>query len=102
MQENHIPSRRQDFGENPIELRETDHYVHEYVTPFVEKWDELINWEKRTQGEGSFFIDKLREYGAQKVLDIATGTGFHSVRLLKAGFDVTSVDGSAQKLRQNL
>lgn len=89
---------KQDFGENPTDIRETDHYVQEYITPFVEKWDELINWEKRIQGEGSFFIDKLNEYGAKKVLDIATGTGFHSVRLLRAGFDVTSVDGSPEML----
>ena len=31
---------------------------------------------------------------------MATGTGFHSVRLLKAGFDVTSVDGSPEMLAQ--
>ncbi len=86
------------FGENPTEVRETDHYVNEYVTPFVDKWDELIDWEKRAEGEGSFFIDKLREYGAKKVLDVATGTGFHSVRLLRAGFEVTSADGSAEML----
>lgn len=29
---------------------------------------------------------------------MATGTGFNSVQLLKAGFDVTSVDGSAEML----
>ena len=28
------------------------------------------------------------------MLDVATGTGFHSVRLLKSGFEVISVDGS--------
>lgn len=26
------------------------------------------------------------------MLDVATGTGFHSVQLLRAGFEVTSVD----------
>ncbi len=88
----------QTFGENPTEVRESDHYTEEYVTPFVEKWDELIDWEKRADGEGGFFIDKLKEYGAEKVLDVATGTGFHSVRLIKAGFNVTSADGSAEML----
>ncbi len=88
----------QTFGEEPTEVRDTNHYVEEYVTPFVDKWDELIDWEKRAEGEGSFFIDKLREYGTKKVLDVATGTGFHSVRLLKAGFDVTSCDGSPEML----
>ena len=32
------------------------------------------------------------------MLDVATGTGFHSVQLLKAGFNVTSADGSAEML----
>jgi SAM-dependent methyltransferase len=40
----------------------------------------------------------LRQRGAKKVLDVATGTGFHSVRLLDAGFDVTSADGSPEML----
>ncbi len=86
------------FGENPIEVRETDHYKEEYVHGFVDKWDELIDWEGRAKSEGSFFIDLLKERNAKKVLDVATGTGFHSVRLLKAGFDVVSADGSAEML----
>lgn len=88
----------QDFGENPNETRETDHYQSEYVRDFVELWDDLINWEARAESEGNFFIEQLQARNKHKVLDVATGTGFHSVRLLKAGFDVTSVDGNAQML----
>jgi SAM-dependent methyltransferase len=64
---------------------------------FVEKWDELIDWNARAGSEGQFFIHLLRGR-AQKVLDVATGTGFHSVQLAKAGFDVTSSDGNADML----
>mgnify|MGYP000431802845 CR=1 FL=1 len=92
--------KRQQFGQNPVKVRETDHYVQEYVTSFVDKWDELIDWESRAESEGSFFIDILKEKGARCVLDVATGTGFHSVRLLKSGFEVVSADGSAQMLRK--
>ncbi|MGH3320621.1 MAG: methyltransferase domain-containing protein [Streptosporangiaceae bacterium] len=88
----------QSFGENPVEVRSTDHYVAEYVPGFVEKWDELIDWRKRAASEGSFFIDQLKARGAKKVLDVATGTGFHSVRLLEEGFEVVSADGSAEML----
>ncbi len=88
----------QDFGEHPISVRETDHYVDEYVKSFVEKWDELIDWERRAESEGAFFIEELKKRGAERVLDVATGTGFHSVQLLEAGFDVTSVDGSPEML----
>ncbi|MET8677859.1 methyltransferase domain-containing protein [Streptomyces sp. NPDC004647] len=34
----------------------------------------------------------------KSVLDVATGTGFHSVQLLAAGFDAVSADGSADML----
>ncbi len=92
-----IPDR-QVYGRDPLAVRKTDHYQAEYVQSFVEKWDELIDWSARAEGEGRFFIDMLRARDRHKVLDAATGTGFHSVQLLHAGFDVTSVDGSAPML----
>jgi glycine/sarcosine N-methyltransferase len=88
----------QDFGKHPTRVRETDHYREEYVHEFVQKWDELIDWDARKRTEGSFFVDLLRERGAKKILDVATGTGFHSTRLIEAGFDVVSADGSPQML----
>jgi SAM-dependent methyltransferase len=90
--------RYQEYGADPIAVRETEHYQREYVESFVDKWDELIDWEGRAESEGAFFIDILKNYGKHRVLDAATGTGFHSVQLLKAGFDVTSCDGSAEML----
>ena len=84
----------QDYGKDPLAVRESDKYQEEYVHAFVDKWDELIDWGGRAEAEGEFFIEKLRELGVKKVLDVATGTGFHSVQLLRAGFEVTSVDGS--------
>jgi glycine/sarcosine/dimethylglycine N-methyltransferase len=90
--------REQNYGTNPIADRETDLYRGEYVMSFVEKWDELIDWNARAQSEGQFFIDILRARGKENILDVATGTGFHSVRLTEAGFSVTSADGSAAML----
>ncbi len=91
-------TKQQSFGDDPVAVRQTDHYTEEYVDSFVDKWDELIDWEARAQSEGDFFIRMLKERGAKRVLDVATGTGFHSVRLLEAGFQVTSVDGSPEML----
>lgn len=88
----------QDHGDDPIATRDTGLYQQEYVQSFVEKWDELIDWEARAESEGRFFIDILKARGKHKVLDVATGTGFHSVQLLKAGFDVASADGNADML----
>jgi SAM-dependent methyltransferase len=94
---NEIPNDQQ-YGDDPNTVRRSEYYQSEYVRPFVDRWDELIDWDARAAGEGSFFIDKLRALGKHSVLDVATGTGFHSVQLLKAGFNVTSVDGNAQML----
>ncbi len=88
----------QQYGDDPIADRETDLYRGEYVMSFVDKWDELIDWTARAEGEGQFFIDVLRARGKDTVLDVACGTGFHSVRLNEAGFNVTSADGSATML----
>src|SRR5690625_2545376 len=91
---------QQDFGADPFDVRDTDHYKAEYVTGFVDKWDELIDWKKRYASEGRFFVEQLKARGVEKVLDVATGTGFHSVRLLEAGFETVSADGSAEMLAQ--
>lgn len=89
---------QQNYGTDPLSVRDTDKYKEEYVHSFVEKWDELIDWDGRAEAEGDFFIRTLKEHGARKVLDVATGTGFHSVQLMKAGFEVTSADGSPEML----
>ena len=93
-----LRARAQDFGRDPVAVRDTDHYHAEYIQSFVEKWDELIDWDARADSEGGFFIQLLKARGKTKVLDVATGTGFHSIQLLNAGFEVTSVDGNAAML----
>mgnify|MGYP006285545877 FL=1 len=93
-----------------MKVKSSNFYHKQYQDEFVDKWDALIDWEGRTRGEGAFFIRELKERKAEKVLDAATGTGYHSVRLLKAGFEVHSADGKQNMLtkafynarRQNL
>lgn len=88
----------QDYGDDPTAVRDTDQYTDEYVRGFVEKWDDLIDWQQRADAEGSFFIESLRARGVKRILDVAAGTGFHSMRLIEAGFDVVSADGSPYML----
>ena len=64
-------STQQSFGSDPIEVRDTNHYQDEYVKSFVEKWDELIDWELRWKSEGEFFIELLRSHGIERVLDVS-------------------------------
>lgn len=77
----------------PGAVDDTSRYLSEYVRAFVEKWDDLIDWDRRAAAEGDFFVDTLRAASVHSVLDVATGTGFHSVRMRQAGFEVVSADG---------
>lgn len=89
---------KQDYGKDPTKKRESDFYEDEYVDGFVDKWDDLIDWDARSKGEDEFFIKELKKRGKHRILDAATGTGFHTVQLLDAGFDVSSCDGSPMML----
>ncbi|BBX69481.1 hypothetical protein MPSYJ_29420 [Mycolicibacterium psychrotolerans] len=91
-------SSEQHYHVDQLNDRGPDVYRREFVKGFVDKWDELIDWPARAQSEGQFFIDLLRTSNKKTVLDVATGTGFHSVSLSTAGFHVTSLDGSAAML----
>ena len=95
-----LRNKEQGYGDNPQEVRDTDQYRAEYIREFVSKWDALIDWDARAKSEGSFFIDQLKSWGVKQVLDVATGTGFHSVRLIETGFEVVSADGSPEMLAQ--
>ena len=79
-------------------VRESSNYKDEYVSDFVDKWDDLIDWEARGKGEGDFFIEELKKRGKSKILDVATGTGYHSIKLMESGFEVDSVDGNPNML----
>jgi glycine/sarcosine N-methyltransferase len=92
------------FKDQPASVFSVDptdqHYAHQYNTDFVSRWDELIDWDKRAAGEGTFFSDLLLKVGACRVFDASTGSGFHSVQLYKAGFDVTACDGSPTMVKR--
>ncbi|WP_372422243.1 class I SAM-dependent methyltransferase [Salinarimonas chemoclinalis] len=77
-----------------------ENFAEQYVPRFVDKWDALIDWDRRKAAEAGFFVERLRAAGARRVLDVAAGTGFHSVALIEAGFEVVAVDGSAAMLEQ--
>jgi len=72
----------------------------QYPYDVVNIWDDFINWEKRKKGEGSFFVDILKKYKVKKVLDIACGTGYDSIKLIKAGFQVKCSDGSKEMIKK--
>jgi len=75
-------------------------FLEQYTPAFVGRWDELINWENRRRSENGFFERILSEAGASKILDIACGTGYHTINLSLSGFDVIGADGSATMIAQ--
>lgn len=98
MELKYLKKKEQDYGTEPTDIRDTGKYKEEYIHSFVDKWDELIDWDARAEGEGDFFIQELKKRGKHKILDVATGTGYHTVQLLKHGFEVWSSDGSPNML----
>ena len=76
-------------------------FISEYTAEFVDRWDELINWEKRGESEDGFFEGILNYSGVRTVLDIACGTGYHTVNLSLNGFQVTGSDGSANMVNKS-
>jgi len=90
----------QNFSSNPLAIRDSNHYVYEYTKGVAENWDQLIDWRSRFENETKFFLQILRNRKRTKILDVATGTGFDSIHLIEAGFDVTSLDGSASMLKE--
>jgi SAM-dependent methyltransferase len=77
-----------------------DLYKEQYSREFARRWDELIDWQRRAEAEDNFFQDILKGHGVERVLDIACGTGFHSVTLKVDGFQVTAADGAPNMLEQ--
>jgi glycine/sarcosine N-methyltransferase len=85
---------------SPIKPGSDADYAHQYGDDFVSRWDQLIDWEKRAAGEGTFFIDQLMAAKAFTVLDVSTGSGYHAVQLRKAGFYVVACDGSPTMVKR--
>jgi SAM-dependent methyltransferase len=68
--------------------------VDQFNNDFALHWDELVGWEERSVAETDFLLGLLKKFNCNNVLDVALGTGFHSIELLKRGVKVTSVDVS--------
>jgi glycine/sarcosine N-methyltransferase len=67
-------------------------------------FDLMVSWEKRLKNEAPFFLKLFEENKVKEILDLACGTGHHSISFAKSGYEVTGVDLSERMLeiaRQN-
>jgi SAM-dependent methyltransferase len=62
-------------------------------------FDLMVSWEKRLKNEGPFFKKLFEENKVKKILDLACGTGHHSIFFAKSGYQVTGVDLSEKMLQ---
>ena len=53
-----------------------------------------VGWEKRSDTDIPFLLNLIKKFECKNVLDVALGTGFHSIELLKKGLLVKSIDVS--------
>lgn len=62
-------------------------------------FDLMVSWEKRLKNEAPFFKKLFEENKVRKILDLACGTGHHSIFFAKSGYGVTGVDLSEKMLQ---
>jgi SAM-dependent methyltransferase len=67
-----------------------------YVSAFAETAD--MAWTDRTEAEVERALRMLRPAGGERVLDLACGSGRHSLELVRRGFEVVGVDISPELL----
>jgi SAM-dependent methyltransferase len=67
-----------------------------YVSAFADTAD--MAWTDRTEAEVERALRMLRPQGDERVLDLACGSGRHSLELVRRGFDVVGADISPQLL----
>ena len=67
---------------------------------FSEDYDRFVDWDGRLAAEIPFIVRQLRSADAQRVLDVACGTGMHAVALARRGYKVVGVDSSVRMIER--
>ncbi len=72
-----------------------DMQAQKLYTDLAEYFDSIVSSTADTVAEVDFLEELLKKYAAKSVLDVACGTGRHSINLARKGFNVVGVDYSA-------
>lgn len=67
---------------------------------FSTDYDRFVDWSSRLAVELDFIQRHLEAVAAQRVLDVACGTGMHAIALARRGYDVVGVDASLGMIDQ--
>lgn len=64
----------------------------------VERYDALIDWDRRLNAETPFYRSRFEQIGAKRVLDAACGTGRHAAMFSSWGLRVEGADISPEMI----
>jgi len=74
--------------------------VRRFYDDLAPDYDLMTGFEARLGRDAPLFGEIVRRFGLVRALDAGCGTGFHSVRLARAGVAVTAVDVSEEMVRR--
>ena len=61
---------------------------------FADCYDDMVRWEDRLAFEGKYFDKLFKHYGVDRILDVACGTGRHTILFAELGYKVVGVDNN--------
>jgi SAM-dependent methyltransferase len=79
--------------------RDATRPASEFYDALGESYERMINWDARIERESPFFQKLFEERNVKSVLDVACGTGHHTVEFARWDVDATGCDISAEMLR---
>ena len=66
--------------------------MDQFSQEFASRWDELVGWKKRSAADTAFLLSLVRKFNCKRILDVALGTGFHTIELMREGLQVKGLD----------
>jgi SAM-dependent methyltransferase len=67
---------------------------------FSDDYDRFVDWDGRLAAELPFIERQLEFVGAERVLDVACGTGMHGIALAQRGYEVVGIDSSGPMIEE--
>jgi glycine/sarcosine N-methyltransferase len=72
--------------------------IRSFYDELADEYDSMTQFDSRLIKEEPVYRQIVQHYGLKNIVDVGSGTGFHSILLAKLGCSVTSVDVSDKML----
>lgn len=67
---------------------------------FSTDYDRFVDWEARLAHDVPFLVEELGHVGTRRILDVACGTGRHTIALARRGYEPVGADISAGMIKR--